>query len=491
MTLYQSDDIEIRTFISLEQAKIGDNWIEEIQIIKKVLPNHLGKLSPRLSLEVNGIPFKLQTGKSDAKNLGLDAFFCAHDVFQHGWSAGFGFISTTTIGGEEATGGIQRYGIKAAAHASPLTDIPTDAIQQLIRLQEQAASSQTPTKSTYTTDRDKYTMLDLWAAQNLAKALGEPTIPEGSILTIKIGRPYPDRYFAVDPTYQSLTNKPRQFIEYHGSNKILTDYRALKQGEKQLVELLQEGVKPEWVEIRSETIETTYRLKVPKHPDYTQLILAFQPINNPESHPQLKDVLYEYKKGSKTELLTPREFDLILQKVPAIEVAFDKTRSLLVYRPKNEFNTAHVFLKETQREKVKKLEKTRLRYEFYTPLIDRPTGKPYQQSQVLEVSLNLPAQVQSKQINTKEIQEASEEFVKVFTQVEQHRKALLSGKVLSNQVIGDGKTSDPRREAYARDYEAFTNSQNPFDNFLFETLGLRFPKSEEVHLTRRLLPPQE
>ena len=148
-------------------------------------------------------------------------------------------------------------------------------------------------------------------------------------------------------------------------------------------------------------------------------------------------------------------------------------------------------MKETQGEKVQKLEKARLRHEFYTPLIDKPTGKPYQQSQVLEISLTLPAQVQSKNINTKEIQEASKEFVKVFTQVEQHRKALLSGEVLSNQVIGDGDTSDPRREAYAMYYDTFTNSQNPFDNFLFQALELHFPKPEQVHLTRRLLPPQK
>lgn len=144
--LYRTDETQISRFIPLEEAKPNDDWIEEVQIIKNKLPDNLGNSVPRLTLKVNGIPFKLQTGTSDAKNLGLDAFFCAHDVFQHGWSGGFGFISTTTIGGEEVTGGIQRYGVKAAAHASPLTDIPTDAIQQLVRLQEQAASSQTPTK---------------------------------------------------------------------------------------------------------------------------------------------------------------------------------------------------------------------------------------------------------------------------------------------------------------------------------------------------------
>ncbi len=492
ITLYRADEAEIGKFVPLEQAKPDDNWIEEVQIVKKVLPNHLGKSAPRLSLKVNGIPFKLQqASESDGKHLRLDAFFCAHDVFQHSWSTGLGFINTTTIGGEEATGGIQPYGMKVSSHASPLTDIPTDAIQQLVRLQEQAASSQTATKSAYSTYGDTYTMLDLWAAEDLAKALEEPTIPDGSILTIKIGRPSPDRYFVVDPAYQSRADKPHQFIEYHGSPKILTDYRALKQGEKSLRELLQEGAKPEQVVRRSGTVETTYRLRVPKHPDYTRLIVASQPANEPDSLPQLKEVLYERKESSKTELLTPREFDLILRKVPPIEIAFDETRSLVVYCPKNEFNTAHVFLKETQGDRVNTLEKTRLRYEFYTPMIDRPTGKPYQQSQVLKVNLTLPAEAEPKQVKTKELQEASEHFVKVFKQVEHRRKGLLAGKIPSKHSVGDGRASDPRREAYTRVYETFTKSQDPFDHFLFQILGLRFPKPEQVHLTPRLLPPQE
>lgn len=493
IALYRADETEIGKFVPLEQAKPEDNWIEEVQIIKKILPNHLGKSVPRLNLKVNGIPFQLQqTGTSDGKHLGLDAFFCAHDVFQHGWPAGIGFINTpTTIGGEEATGGIQRYGMKSSSHASPLTDIPTDAIQQLGCLQKQAASSQTATKSAYTTDGDMYTMLDLWAAEDLAKALGEPTIPEGSILAIKIGRPSPDRYFVVDPAYQLRADKPQQFTEYHSATKILTDYRALKQGEKSLVELLQEGAKPAQVEIRSEMVETTYQLRFPKHPDYTQLIVASQAINQPESEPKLKEVLYKYKKGLKTEILTPRELDLILRKVLPIEIAFDETRSLLVYYPEDEFNTAHVFLKETQGDRVNKLEKTRLRYDFYTPLVDRPTGKPYRESQVLEISLTLPAQAQPKQVNTKELQEASKHFVKVFKQIEYNRKALLAGKIPSNQAVGDGTASDPRREAYTRDYETFKKSQNPFDYFLFQALGLEFPTADRVHLTPRLLPPQE
>ena len=95
ITLYRADEAKIGKFVPLEQAQPDDNWIEEVQIIKKVLPNHLGNLAPRLGLKVNGIPLKLQqTGKSDGKHLGLDAFFCAHDVFQHGWSAGLGFVRT-------------------------------------------------------------------------------------------------------------------------------------------------------------------------------------------------------------------------------------------------------------------------------------------------------------------------------------------------------------------------------------------------------------
>ena len=331
VVLYQSKSKTANRFVPLNEARPGDRWIEEIQISKQVFLNHLGKLAPRLNLKVNGVAYKLQqAGKSDGKHLGLDAFFCAHDVFQHCWSAGLGFINTpTTIGGEEATGGVQRYGQHGTSHASPLSDIPTDVLQQLGRLQEQAASSKKVTKSAYTKDGDTYTMLDLWAAQDMAKALGEETIPDGSSLNISIGRPSSDRYFVVAPTYQAPVSQPNHFTEYHSATNILTDYRALKQGEKTLMQLLQAGVKPDRVVYQSARVETTYRLEVPNYPNYHKLIVASQPLDRPDSEPKFQQVLYEYQHNGKPEILTPREFDLIRRKIPCQERAFDATKSLV------------------------------------------------------------------------------------------------------------------------------------------------------------------
>ena len=123
-------------------------------------------------------------------------------------------------------------------------------------------------------------------------------------------------------------------------------------------------------------------------------------------------------------------------------------------------------------------------------MVDRPTGLPYEQSQVLEISLTIPSTADPEQLNLQELKAAIAHFVKVFKRVEHRREALLAGRMSSWHTITDGGDKDPRRKAYAREYESFTKSEDPFDYFMFQTLGLNFPAPERVHLTRRLLPPQ-
>ncbi|MDJ0660408.1 MAG: hypothetical protein QNJ42_13110 [Crocosphaera sp.] len=473
---YQAEQKYKNQYLPLSQATLEDSWIEVIQLTKKLCLNHLGELKPRLLVTINGAPFGPQNFESgDPKNLFLDSYFFAHDVFQHGWSTGLGYFNLANIGGEINSGHIERPGSEIPCHLLKTSDIPRDALQQLSHIQRQA------THDYNLGNKKKNPSLELWSALDLAKSLGDPSIPEQSVLTIYIGRPRPDRYFVEDLNFSQNDHQHQLLLEYENPFQTFIDYAMLQRAEKQFQELITNNVQPSFSHQQSHGLEIGYCIDSDTLSSTSITLLGFLKSGLPVSMAQFQKVFYQRTNDDFKEELTGREIYLLEKGITESKIEVETNKWVSIYQRAEETGTAYLFFKQQQENTIETISKTRFRFNFSVPVLDVLTHSPYQKSKILEISLSTPKMSESQSIEIQPLLDVTEHFVATFNDSEQKRMSLICGSESTPWGVVGSPITDKREEQYQLAYHELKTSKNSYLLNFLNTIGLTLKAPEDVY----------
>ncbi len=474
--LYEAEQKYENQYLPLNKAKLGDSWIEVIQLTKKLCLNHLGELKPRLFVTLNGVPFGPQNFESgDTKNLFLDSYFFAHDVFQHGWSTGLGYFNIANIGGEINSGHIEKPGSEIPCHLLKTSDIPVDALQQLSHIQRE---------STHDYDlgtKKKNPSVELWSALDLAQSLADSSIPEYSVLTICIGRPKPDRYFVEDSDFFKNDRNCQLLLEYENPFQTFIDYTMIQRAEKKFKELITQNVKPSFSHEKSDGIEIGYSIKLDTVSSISMTLVGFLKSGLSLDLAQFQKVFYQRENEDCKEDFTGREIYLLEKGITESKIEVEKNKWVSIYQDPQETGTAYLFFKEYQGNKIETISKTRFRFNFSVPVLDVLTGSPYEKSKILEISLSTPKISESQSIEIKPLLDVTEHFISTFKASEEKRMSLICGSESTQWGVVGSPTTDQREEQYKLAYDELTTAKDSYLFNFLKIMGLKLKTAEEVY----------